>query len=106
MDITDVSIKTVTEEGKVKAYCRITFDECFVVKNIRILEKDDGSFMVCMPSIKSKTNVYFDVCYPNNAQMRKKIDTVILTALMGQMKATVIPPSIPLTSSGTHGQKS
>jgi len=76
MEITDIRTRKVVGEGKLKAYVTITFDECFVVHNIKIIEGVDGLFLA-MPSRRTKTGEYRDVAHPIQpefrAMMRQKI---------------------------------
>lgn len=76
MNITSVNIKIVDEEP-VCAYVSINFDDCFAVRKIRIIKRED-LFQIAMPSMKSKDGRYQDVCHPTNQHFRKKIVDVIL----------------------------
>ena len=57
MQITELRIRKVTGEGKLRAYVTITFDNCFVVHNVKIIEGKDGLF-IAMPSKKTATGEY------------------------------------------------
>ena len=59
MEITDIRIRKVDTEGKLKAYVTVTFDDCFVVHNVKIIEGDNGAF-IAMPSRKTKNGEYKD----------------------------------------------
>lgn len=63
MEITEVLIRKVNGSGKLKAYATITFDEVFVVHNVKIIDGDDGFFIV-MPSRKTPKGDYKDVAHP------------------------------------------
>ena len=52
MDITDIRIRKVTADGKLKAYVTVTFDDCFVVHNVKVIEGKNGAF-IAMPSRKA-----------------------------------------------------
>ena len=54
MQVTELRIRKVTSEGKLKAYVTVTFDNCFVVHNVKIIEGKDGLF-IAMPSKKTAT---------------------------------------------------
>ena len=54
MEVTDIRIRKVSAEGKLKAYVTVTFDECFVVHNVKIIEGKSGMF-IAMPSRRTKT---------------------------------------------------
>ncbi len=75
MDITDIRIRRVESEGKLKAY--VTFDECFVVHNLKIISGQAGTF-VAMPSRKTKKGEYKDIAHPINSDFRKVIQERIL----------------------------
>ena len=77
MEITDVRVRKVTKEGKMKAVVSITLDNEFVVHDIKVIEGDKGLF-IAMPSRKSGDGEYRDIAHPINSQIRNKIQTVIL----------------------------
>jgi stage V sporulation protein G len=76
MKITEVRIRTVTGE-KLKAYASVTFDECFLVTDIKVIEGPKGLFL-SMPSKKKKDGKFRDIAHPLNTDFRKMMeDTVI-----------------------------
>jgi len=77
MDITDIRIRKVNVDGKLKAYVTVTFDNCFVVHNVKIIEGKSGTF-IAMPSRKTKTGEYKDVAHPINADFRERLQSKIL----------------------------
>ena len=77
MKITDIRIRKVTGEGKLKAYVTITFDECFVVHNVKIIEGKAGVF-IAMPSRKTRVGEYKDVAHPINPEFRAEMQQQIL----------------------------
>ena len=77
MDITDIRIRKVDTEGKLKAYVTITFDDCFVVHNLKIISGQAGTF-VAMPSRKTKKGEYKDIAHPINSEFRNVIQSKIL----------------------------
>jgi len=77
MDITDIRIRQVSAEGKLKAYVTVTFDDCFVVHNVKIIEGKNGAF-IAMPSRKTKTGEYKDVAHPINSDFRGAMQEKIL----------------------------
>ena len=77
MNITDIRIRRVTADGKLKAYVTVTFDECFVVHNVKIIEGKNGAF-IAMPSRKTKTGEYKDVAHPINSVFRSELQEKIL----------------------------
>ena len=74
--ITDVRIRKVQEEGKMKAIVSITFDNEFVVHDIKIIDGQNGLF-VAMPSRKMADGEFRDIAHPINAETRKKIQDAI-----------------------------
>lgn len=79
MEITDVRVRKVTKEGKIKAVVSITFDNEFAVHDIKVIEGDNGYF-VAMPSRRTIEGEYRDCAHPINAATREKIQTAIMTA--------------------------
>ena len=77
MNITDVRIRRIEEEGRLKAVVSVTFDEEFVVHDMKIIDGDNGLF-VAMPSRKSSDGVYRDIAHPINSQMRGILQKAIL----------------------------
>ncbi|OQY34635.1 MAG: transcriptional regulator [Spirochaetaceae bacterium 4572_59] len=77
MDITDIRIRKVNADGKLKAYVTVTFDDSFVVHNVKIIEGDSGVF-IAMPSRKTKNGVYKDVAHPINTEFRTILQDRIL----------------------------
>ncbi len=77
MDITDIRIRKVHSEGKLKAYVTITFDDSFVIHNLKIIDGDNG-FFIAMPSRKTKNGDYKDVAHPINTSFRVKMQSRIL----------------------------
>jgi len=77
MEITDVRIKKVESDNKLKAYVTITFDNCFVVHNLKIIMGQFGRF-VAMPSRKTRDGEFKDIAHPINSDFRKRIQDRIL----------------------------
>jgi len=77
MDITDIRIRKVAGEGKLKAYVTVTFDDCFVVHNVKIIEGKSGVF-IAMPSRKTRAGEYKDVAHPINPEFRAELQKRIL----------------------------
>jgi len=78
MEITDVRVYPVEEE-KLKGYATITFDSCFVVRDVKIIDGPKGLF-VAMPSKKRKDGTYRDTAHPLNSEMRGLIETRVIGA--------------------------
>ena len=77
MQITDVRIRKVEKEGKMKAVVSITIDEEFVVHDIKIIEGEKGLF-IAMPSRKAADGEYRDIAHPINSDTRDRIQKLIL----------------------------
>ena len=77
MQITDVRIRKVEKEGKMKAVVSITIDEEFVVHDIKIIEGEKGLFLA-MPSRKAADGEYRDIAHPINSDTRDRIQKLIL----------------------------
>ena len=76
MEITDVRIRKVTDEGKMKAIVSITFDEEFVVHDIKIIDGQNGLF-IAMPSRKVNEGDFSDIAHPILSETREKIKNAI-----------------------------
>ena len=72
MEITDVRVRKVTKEGKMKAVVSITIDDEFVVHDIKVIEGEKGLF-IAMPSRKASDGEYRDIAHPINSNTREKI---------------------------------
>ncbi len=80
MKISDVRIRIVKkDDGKLKAVASITFDECFVVHDIKVIDGSEGVF-VAMPSRKASDGEYKDVAHPIKQDMRDEIIRAVLNA--------------------------
>ena len=77
MNITDVRIRKVAKEGKMKAVVSITIDDEFVVHDIQVIEGDKGLF-IAMPSRKAADGEYRDIAHPINSETREIIQNMIL----------------------------
>ena len=79
MNITDVRVKKVAQKGKMRAVVSVTFDNAFVVHDIKVIEGDNGLF-IAMPSKKSPEGDFRDIAHPINAESRKLIQDRVLEA--------------------------
>lgn len=77
MNITDVRVRKVAKEGKMKAVVSITIDDEFVVHDIKVIEGEKGLF-IAMPSRKATDGEYRDIAHPINSVTRDRIQTLIL----------------------------
>ncbi|RTZ90279.1 MAG: septation protein SpoVG [Deltaproteobacteria bacterium] len=76
MEVTEVRVFPVNEE-KLKAYVTITFDDCFVVRDLKVINGNNGLF-VAMPSKKRKDGTFKDTAHPLNNETRKMIEEKVL----------------------------
>ncbi|MBQ2723468.1 MAG: septation regulator SpoVG [Clostridia bacterium] len=80
MRISEVRIRKVEkEDSKLKAVASVTFDDCFVVHDIKIVEGTEGLF-VAMPSRKTKEGEYKDIAHPINPETRSQLSEAVLDA--------------------------
>ena len=77
MKITDVRVRKVNKDGKMKAVVSVTFDNEFVVHDIKVIEREDSLF-IAMPSRMSADGEFRDIAQPINAETREKIQTAVL----------------------------
>ena len=77
MEITDVRVRRITKEGKLKAVVSITLDDAFVVHDIKVIDGDKGLF-IAMPSKKTLDGEYRDIAHPINSATRSEMQELIL----------------------------
>ena len=77
MNITDVRVRKIAKEGKMKAVVSITIDNEFVVHDIKVIEGERGLF-IAMPSRKSTEGEYRDIAHPINTATRDMLQQIIL----------------------------
>ena len=90
MNITDVRVKRVNTEGKMRAIASITFDNSFVVRDIRVIEGQNGLF-IAMPSRKTPEGEFRDIAHPITPEAREQIQTAILS-IYEQAPIAPVPP--------------
>ena len=86
MQITDVRVRKVEKEGKMKAVVSITIDEEFVVHDIKVIEGEKGLF-IAMPSRKAVDGEYRDIAHPINSDTRSRIQQIILDKYEAEIAA-------------------
>ena len=80
MNITDIRVRLVKkEDGKLKAVASVTFDDCFVIHDIKVIEGNEGYF-IAMPSRKAADGSYKDIAHPIKTETRDELKNVILSA--------------------------
>ncbi len=90
MKITDVRVRKIAKEGKMKAVVSITIDDEFVVHDIKVIDGEKGLF-IAMPSKKATDGEYRDIAHPINSSTRESIQNIILEAFE---KAMDVPDEI------------
>ena len=77
MEITDIRVKTISTDNKMKAVVSVTFDNAFVVHDIKVIEGQDKLF-IAMPSRKTMDGEFKDIAHPINVEMREALQTAVL----------------------------
>ena len=77
MQITDIRVRKLTKEGTLKAVVSVTFDDVFVVHDIKVIDGDKGLF-IAMPSRRAGDGEYRDIAHPINSDMRDRLQSEIL----------------------------
>lgn len=87
MNITEIRIKLINkEDSRIKALASMTIDSCFVIHDIKVLEKEDG-FIVSMPSKKNNnTGKFSDIVHPINSETREQINSVVIEAYKKELE--------------------
>jgi len=97
MRITEVKIYPVEEE-KLKAYVTVTLEDCFVVRDLKIIQGNNRLF-VAMPSRRMKDGSFRDVVHPSNAEMREQLENVIFAEYNKSLESGSIATSEPVAAS-------
>lgn len=87
MQITDVRVRRIEKEGKMKAIVSITLDNEFVIHDIKVIEGEKGLF-IAMPSRKASDGEYRDIAHPINTQTRDKLQELILRKYLEETSNT------------------
>lgn len=77
MEITNINVRKICSNDKMKAVCSVTFDDALVIHDIKVIESDSKTF-VAMPSRKNKNGQYSDVAHPINSELRTKLEEAII----------------------------
>ncbi|AMA74525.1 MULTISPECIES: septation regulator SpoVG [Aneurinibacillus] len=77
MEVTDVRLRRVNTDGRMKAICSITIDNEFVVHDIRVIDGNNGMF-VAMPSKRTPEGEFRDIAHPISSSTREKIQAAVL----------------------------
>jgi stage V sporulation protein G len=84
MEITEITV-SVRDEDKLKAFVNVTFDNCFVVRGMKVI-KSAGGYFVSMPSRKMNDGTYRDIAHPITNEFRNKIEQEILAKYKEEME--------------------
>jgi len=87
--VTDVRVRRLSQEGKMRAIVSITLNEQFVVHDIRVIEGNSGLF-VAMPSKRTPNGEFKDIAHPINSEARQEIQLAILEAYNREMEKEII----------------
>jgi stage V sporulation protein G len=79
MVVTDVRVRKVTSEGKMRAVVSVTFDEVFVVHDVKVIDGDRGLF-IAMPSRKATDGTFKDIAHPISPAAREMIQSAVIKA--------------------------
>lgn len=85
MEITEIRVH-LRNEDKLKAFATVTFDNCFVVRNMKIIEANQGELILCMPSRKMPDGTYKDIAHPINASFRSILEKKVLACYHEEAK--------------------
>ncbi len=96
MEITEVKIFPINED-KLKAFATIIFDNCFVVRDLKIIHGNSGLF-VAMPSKKHRYGSFKDIAHPLNVETRDMIESKVLETYFEEIKRMGIEVNIPVRS--------
>ena len=77
MKITEVKVYPVQESGRLKAYATVVFDNCFIIRDLKVIEGDKG-FFVSMPSRRRKDGSFRDIVHPLDSETRTLIENNII----------------------------
>jgi len=87
VEITDVRLRKIETEGKLRAYVSITFDDSFVVHDLRVIDGNKGMF-VAMPSKRLPNGDHKDIAHPINTEIREKIQNAVLDVYNRELEET------------------
>jgi stage V sporulation protein G len=89
MEITEVRVFPVNEE-RLKAYVTITLDNCFVVRDLKVINGNTGLF-VAMPAKRRKDGTFKDIAHPLNSETREKMEKIILSEYDRELARGTLP---------------
>ena len=87
MEITDIRVRKVNSEGKLKAVVSVTFDGVFVVHDIKLIE-NEGRMFISMPNKRVRSGEYKDMAHPVNPEMREALERSVISAYEDYLKTS------------------
>ena len=87
MQVTDIRVRRIAKEGKMKAIVSVTLDDAFVVHDIKVIEGEKGYF-IAMPSRRASDGEYRDIAHPINSETRDTLQTLILNKYKESLEAS------------------
>ena len=96
----DVKISTIRPEGNVRAYASVNLNDCFAIRNVKVVDSTKGLF-IAMPSYKAGNGEYKDICFPVTKEFREQLSNAVIDAYhqvlaqsqsQNQQKAEDTPP--------------
>lgn len=96
MEITEVTV-SIRDEDKLKAFVNVTFDDCFVVRGMKVIKGATGYF-VSMPSRRMTDGTYRDIAHPITIEFRDKVERAILRQYKEEIRKEGLPPDPDLAN--------
>jgi stage V sporulation protein G len=90
--ITEVKVFPARENGKLKAYATIVFENCFIIRDLKVIEGEKGYF-VSMPSRRRKDGTFRDIVHPLNSEMRQMVEDFIIKEYQRVVDSGEVVPS-------------
>jgi stage V sporulation protein G len=100
MEVTEIRV-FLAEEDRLKAYVTVTFDNCFVVRDLKVIHGNNGLF-VAMPSKKKKDGTYKDIAHPIHADFRNYLENLILEKYHDEAKMVSAGFSVKKATDGDY----
>ena len=101
MQITDVRVRKISSQNRMKAIASVTFDDVFVVHDIKVIESDKGLF-IAMPSRKIPNGEFKDIAHPINTETREEIQAAIIAKYNETADEEVDHAEYLILTEGTH----
>ncbi|HJZ23941.1 MAG TPA: septation regulator SpoVG [Candidatus Babeliales bacterium] len=86
MIITEVKVYPVNDGGRLRAYATLVFDDAFIVRDLKVIEGENGRLFVSMPSRRKKDGSFRDIAHPLNSDMRNEVEEKVIEEYNNTMK--------------------